>query len=66
MPVPAFTIDGVLPPFVGPTGPGGASSDMSPYEVTCLRSSALSAQQRTAAASSGAESIIGGSFERLV
>jgi len=36
MPVPAFTIDGVLPPFVGPTGPGGAASDMSPYEVSSV------------------------------
>lgn len=36
MPIPAFTIDGVLPPFVGANGPGGAPSDMTPYEVTPL------------------------------
>jgi hypothetical protein len=36
MPVPGFTIDGVLPPFIGPDGPGGATSDMSPYAVTAL------------------------------
>lgn len=34
MPIPAFTIDGVLPPFVGPTGPGGARQDMTPYLTT--------------------------------
>lgn len=34
MPIPSFTIDGVLPPFVGPNGPGGAPEDLSPYEVT--------------------------------
>lgn len=31
MPIPPRTIDGVLPPFVGPHGPGGASQDMTPY-----------------------------------
>lgn len=36
MPIPAFTIDGVLPPYVGPTGPGGAAEDMSPYVATSL------------------------------
>lgn len=36
MPIPAFTIDGVLPPYVGPDGPGGAAEDMSPYTVTAL------------------------------
>jgi len=36
MPIPAFTIDGVLPPFVGPDGPGGAAVDLSPYIVTAL------------------------------
>lgn len=36
MPIPPFTIDGVLPPYVGPTGPGGAAEDMSPYVVTAL------------------------------
>lgn len=34
MPVPSFTIDGVLPPFVGPNGPGGAPEDLSPYLTT--------------------------------
>lgn len=34
MPIPSFTIDGVLPPYVGPHGPGGASEDLSPYEVS--------------------------------
>lgn len=34
MPIPAFTIDGVLPPFVGPHGPGGAPEDMTPYRVS--------------------------------
>src|SRR5262245_12211446 len=36
MPIPAFTIGGILPPFVGPLGPGGAVEDMSPYIVTAL------------------------------
>jgi hypothetical protein len=35
MPIPPFSIDGVLPPFVG-SGPGGAPQDMSPYAVTAL------------------------------
>src|SRR5690606_3604995 len=34
MPIPHFTIDGVLPPYVGPNGPGGAFEDLSPYEVS--------------------------------
>lgn len=34
MPIPSFTIDGILPPFVGPNGPGGAPEDLSPYAVT--------------------------------
>ena len=34
MPIPSFTIDGVLPPFVGPNGPGGAPEDLSPYPTT--------------------------------
>jgi hypothetical protein len=34
MPIPAFTHDGVLPPFVGPDGPGGGAEDMSPYLAT--------------------------------
>jgi hypothetical protein len=36
MPIGPFTIDGVLPPFVGPRGPGGAVEDMSPFSVTAL------------------------------
>lgn len=36
MPLPSFTIDGVLPPFVGPDGPGGGAEDLSPYVVTAL------------------------------
>jgi hypothetical protein len=34
MPIPKFTHDGVLPPFVGPDGPGGGAHDMSPYPAT--------------------------------
>ncbi|ADG12345.1 DUF6932 family protein [Caulobacter segnis] len=36
MPVPNFTIHGVLPPYVGANGPGGAPSDMSPYKAPLL------------------------------
>jgi hypothetical protein len=36
MPIPAFSIDGVLPPYVGPGGPGGALQDMTPYGVTAV------------------------------
>jgi len=36
MPIPSFTIDGVLPPYVGPHGPGGALEDLSPYEVSAI------------------------------
>lgn len=36
MPIPAFTIDGVLPPYVGPQGPGGALEDLSPYEASTV------------------------------
>lgn len=36
MPIPAFTIDGVIPPFIGPHGPGGAAQDMTPYAVSAL------------------------------
>ena len=36
MPIPAFTIDGVLPPYVGPFGPGGASQEMTPYAVSAV------------------------------
>ena len=36
MPIPAFTIDGVLPPYVGASGPGGAAQDMTPYVATAV------------------------------
>ena len=36
MPIPSFSIDGVLPPYVGPGGPGGALQDMTPYVVTAV------------------------------
>jgi hypothetical protein len=36
MPIPPFSIDGVLPPYVGPSGPGGSSQDMSPYEASVV------------------------------
>ena len=36
MPIPPFTINGVLPPYVGSNGPGGAAEDMSPYVITGL------------------------------
>jgi hypothetical protein len=36
MPIPAFSIDGVLPPYVGPGGPGGAPQDMTPYVATAV------------------------------
>lgn len=36
MSIPAFTIDGVVPPFVGPQGPGDDRQFMTPYEVTAL------------------------------
>jgi hypothetical protein len=50
MPIPAHTIDGVLPPYVGPHGPGGASEDMSPYSVTAVEVAATlgSTDQRRA------------------
>ena len=34
MPIPLFTIDGVIPPFVGADGPGGAPQNSTPYAVT--------------------------------
>jgi hypothetical protein len=34
MPIPGFTIDGILPPYVGRNGPGGAPEDLSPYVTT--------------------------------
>jgi hypothetical protein len=54
MPIPAFTIDGVLPPYVGPDGPGGAAEDMSPYVATALEVVA------TLGASSGRKDILTG------
>ncbi|WP_315837528.1 DUF6932 family protein [Bradyrhizobium prioriisuperbiae] len=36
MPLPDFNIDGVLPPFVGPDGPGGSPEDLSPFQVSVL------------------------------
>lgn len=36
MSIPAFSIDGVVPPFVGPQGPGDDRHFMTPYEVTSL------------------------------
>jgi hypothetical protein len=36
MPVPAFSISGVLPPFVGEHGPGGAPTDLTPYAATAV------------------------------
>ena len=50
MPIPLFTIDGVLPPFVGPNGPGGAPEDLSPYAVSAtevVTTFATSATRRT-------------------
>ena len=36
MPIPAFTIDGVLPPYTGATGPGGPAQAMTPFEATAV------------------------------
>jgi hypothetical protein len=36
MPIPPFSIDGVLPPYVGASGPGGLLQDMTPYVVTAV------------------------------
>lgn len=36
MPVPSFNGDGVIPPYIGPQGPGGAPNDMSPYFASCV------------------------------
>jgi hypothetical protein len=36
VPIPPFSINGVLPPYVGASGPGGPAQDMSPYVVTAL------------------------------
>lgn len=46
MPFPKFNMDGVIPPFVGPNGPGGHSQDITPYESTSIEVvSALSNSQ---------------------
>lgn len=45
--IPSFTTQGVIPPYVGQQGPGGAHSDMSPYVTTCLEvTRALGTSQR--------------------
>lgn len=31
MPIPPFNIHGVIPPFIGPHGPGGAAEHLTPY-----------------------------------
>ena len=36
MPIPDLTAEGILPPFVGPGGPGAGFQDMSPYPATAL------------------------------
>lgn len=36
MPVPDFTIDGVIPPYIGAGGPAGRSEQMTPYEASPL------------------------------
>jgi hypothetical protein len=36
MPIPSFSIDGVLPPYIGPSGPAGRAEDMSPYVVSAF------------------------------
>jgi hypothetical protein len=36
MPIPTFNLDGVLPPFIGPDGPGGLFQHLSPYETDAL------------------------------
>lgn len=36
MPIPAFGINGVLPPYIGADGPGGNAQEMSPYVVSAL------------------------------
>lgn len=41
MPIPAFTIDGILPPFTGSAGPGDDPSLMSPYEADALEIAVL-------------------------
>jgi len=34
MPIPPFTVDGILPPFIGAGGPGGPGQDLSPYQAS--------------------------------
>lgn len=34
MAIPPHTIDGVLPPFIGPDGPGGSPEEMTPYTAS--------------------------------
>jgi hypothetical protein len=36
MPIPTFTIDGVLPPYVGQLGPGDDPQAMTPFEATAV------------------------------
>jgi hypothetical protein len=36
MPIPDFNIDGIIPPYVGGSGPGGMAQDMSPYAATAV------------------------------
>lgn len=36
MSIPAFTIDGVIPPYIGANGPGGVRGQMTPYEASPL------------------------------
>lgn len=36
MPIPSFTIDGILPPYTSPDGPGAMPHFMSPYAATSL------------------------------
>jgi hypothetical protein len=36
MPIPPFNLNGVLPPYVGPSGPGGAFQHLSPYQVSAV------------------------------
>jgi hypothetical protein len=36
MPIPPFTIDGVLPPYTGATGPGGPLHALTPFEASAV------------------------------
>lgn len=44
MPIPPFTIDGVLPPYIGSSGPGGLLADQSPYVVSAIEVAATLGQ----------------------